>query len=107
MEAAASQMDSLPAEQARLQSLEARNGTAIGNLEVAEVGNEASIQNAQNSQKLRELMAGMINAQAVAESNRLNEEVYSQQTSLAIKTAPWQGDYTHNAPQPIHLYGRN
>jgi hypothetical protein len=107
MEAAASQMDSLPAEQARLQSLEARNGTAIGNLEAQEVGNEAQIQNAQEAQKMRELLAGLINAQTVAESNRLNEEVYSQQTSLAIKTVPWQGDYTHDAPQPIHLYGRN
>jgi hypothetical protein len=44
------------------------------------------------------IVAGMYRAQ--------REHQYSHDTSLAIKTAPWTGDYTHDVPQPLALFNQ-
>jgi hypothetical protein len=44
------------------------------------------------------IVAGMYRAQ--------REVQYSHDTSLAIKTVPWAGDYTHDAPQPLALFNQ-
>jgi type IV secretion system protein TrbJ len=59
-------------EQAQLAELEARNTTATGRMQAIQVGNEISLQEAQQVQMLRQLIVAMINAQNVAAANRIN-----------------------------------
>jgi P-type conjugative transfer protein TrbJ len=84
MESAASQLDSLSAERARLSELAGRNSTAIGNLQTQEVGNEISLFNAEQDLKLRNAINAQLNAQAVVESNQVNDKAEQQMESRAI-----------------------
>lgn len=59
-------------EQALLAELEARNTTATGRMQALQVGNEIALQQAQQVQMLRQLIAAMLNAQNVAAANRIN-----------------------------------
>jgi len=99
MESAASQLDSLSAERARLSVLAGLNNAAIGNLQTQEVGNEISLFNAEQDLKLRNAINAQLNAQVIAESNRVNTEAQAQLESLAVASEQSQWDIGH-APDP-------
>ena len=77
-------------EQATLDRLETKNATAIGNLQVAQAGNEISMQTLNLLASLQQIAMATMNAQNVNAANQLNAQVVSQQTAQAIVGAPPQ-----------------
>ncbi len=77
-------------EQTTLGTLELKNQTAIGNLQVAQTGNEIALREVQQLQNLRQLMMAALNSQNVNAADSVNNQTMSQMTALAIATAPPQ-----------------
>jgi len=95
LQAGADQQTSQQQETARLSALEASAGAATGNLQVQEVGNEIALFNAQQEMKQRNAANAQLNALAVAESNRQNQEAQDQLESLAIAGEQTNWDATN------------
>jgi len=90
LQSAQSQAQDFQADQALLQTLETKNGSAIGNLQVAETANEIALAQIQQIQMLRQLAMATMNSQNTAAAAQLNAQTASQQTALAIIGAPAQ-----------------
>jgi type IV secretion system protein TrbJ len=77
-------------EQTTLSTLELKNGTAIGNLQVAQTGNEIALAQVQQLQSLRELAMALLNSENVNSANGVNAQSASQQTAATILGTPAQ-----------------
>jgi type IV secretion system protein TrbJ len=94
-------------EQSTLSTLEVKNQTAIGNLQVAQTGNEIALAQVQQLQNLQQLMAAMMNSQNVNAANTTNTQTLSQMTATAIATAPPQVLTLAPPGPPAPLIGGN
>ena len=91
---AQSQAQNFANEQAQFAQLEGMNRSATGRLQAIQVGNEIALQQAQQIQMLRQLVAAMINAQNVTAANAINrqatEDASTQQWLTAGSLVPFQ-----------------
>jgi P-type conjugative transfer protein TrbJ len=88
-------------EQSSLSTLEVKNQTAIGNLQVAQTGNEIALAQVQQLQNLQQLMAAMMNSQNVNAASATQAQTMSQMTAVAIIGAPPQVlQHTNGTPPP-------
>src|SRR5690348_2912779 len=81
-------------EQSTLSTLEVKNETAIGNLQVAQTGNEIALAQVQQLQNLQQLLAAMMNSQNVNAAAGVQSQTAGQMTAAAIMGA---------APQVVTL----
>jgi type IV secretion system protein TrbJ len=88
LESAQAQAQDFQAEQISLQTLEARNQTAIGSLQAIQVSNEIALAQAQQIQMLRQLTMAMMNSQNVASASQLNNQVQTRLQAEALLSAP-------------------
>lgn len=106
LQSAASQLDSLDAESSRLQTLEAESGSAVGGLKAQEVSNEIGLFNAEQDMKIRQAINAQLNAIAVVEADRVNQDAQDQLEGLAIvgEHSQWDASNDPNPPEPPHIY---
>jgi type IV secretion system protein TrbJ len=82
------QAQNFQAEQATLSMLEARNQTAVGGLQAAQVSNEIALAQVQQIQMLRQLIIALTNSHNVAAANQVNSQVQSDLAAQAELSAP-------------------
>jgi type IV secretion system protein TrbJ len=95
-------------EQSTLSMLEMKNQTAIGNLQVAQTGNEIALAQVQQLQNLQQLMAAMMNSQNVNAASATQAQTMSQMSATAIMGAAPQVLTLAPGPGPaLPLVGGN
>jgi type IV secretion system protein TrbJ len=94
-------------EQATLSTLEVKNQTAIGNLQVAQTGNEIALAQVQQLQNLQQLLATLLNSQNVNAASGTQAQTMSQMTATAIMGAPPQVVTLAPPGPPAHWIGGN
>ena len=90
LECAQAQAQKWQDEQATLNTLELKNQTALGNLQVTETGNEISLATVNLLQSLQQIAMANLNSQNVNAANSVSEQALSQMTAQAIVGAPPQ-----------------
>jgi type IV secretion system protein TrbJ len=90
LQGAQAQAQEWQTEQTTLTTLELKNQTAIGNLQVAQTGNEIALAQVQQLQSLRQLAMAVLNSENVNAANSVNAQTMSEMTATAIMGAPPQ-----------------
>lgn len=98
LQSAQSQAQNFQDEESALQSLEAKNQTAVGNLQAVQVSNEIALAQVQQIQLLRQLVMAQMNSQNTAAANQLNSQIQSQLAAQALLSAP----SPPGLPDPLH-----